>query len=111
MGRQPHQSLDPIGEVCVHQHESTKGWIEAMAFWQHDGDRVAAPADDRTNGCMLVMSPALGCITSGRGGTGNVARRDKCDQAGVCFQLPDDGSALGIIGGVNWEIAGPSGLG
>jgi hypothetical protein len=59
---------------------------------------------------MLVIVRALRRITSGRGATGSVARRDKRDQARVGFQVPDDGSVSRITCGVDREIADPSGL-
>nr|WP_246564693.1 hypothetical protein [Ancylobacter sonchi] len=110
MGPEPYQSLDTIRQMRVHPDEGTEGWIEAMAFWQHNGDRVAARADYHTAGCMQVMVRVLRCITSGQAATGGVALRDKHDEARVGFQVPDDRNGSGITCGIDREIVDPSGL-
>ena len=80
-----------------------------MAVWQHDGDRIAARADDHTAGCRQMVR-VLRRIVSTHAATIDGARRDKRDQAGVSVQVPDDGSVSGITCGVDREIADPSGL-
>lgn len=110
MGPEPYQSLDTVRQMRVHPDEGTEGWIQAMAFWQHNCDRVAARADYHTAGCMQVMVRALRRITSGQAATGGVARRDKRNQAGVGLQVPDDGGFSCITCGIDREIVDPSGL-
>lgn len=81
-----------------------------MAAGQGDGDCIAAGTDDYTAGWRQVMVRALRRITSDQAATGDVAQRDKRDQAGVGLQVPDDGSFSGITCGIDREIADPSGL-